>query len=251
METIDMYTLVTGASGGIGAAVCEQLAAQGNHLFITGRNINDLVSVKAKIQKNSDVDVKALAANLSEVEDINDVFVQIAETLKVKNQALHGLVHCAGFLDEGLLMTAQHEKVSAALNLNLQSGILVTQKASRLMMRYKQGVITLISSVVAQQGSAGQAVYSAAKAGLIGFTKSAAKELGGLGIRVNAVSPGIIDTAMVQHYDESKRAELINATSLKRLGNPSDVAHVVAFLHSSHAGFIHGQNIGVDGGLVL
>ena len=246
-----MVTLVTGATGGIGKATCMALAAEGHSLFITGRIHERLQALQLDITQSYDVTVELYQCDVNKQDDIKDLFNTLNQSLRANKNQLAGLVHCAGELTESLLMMTNEQQVESSIHTNLHSAIYFTQQASRLMMRNKYGVITLLSSVVAEQGAAGQAIYGAAKAGVLGFVQSTAKELGPMGIRVNGVSPGFIDTELVQHYDETKRQKIQDATPLKRLGKVEDVAALIAYLHSDKASFIHGQNIGVDGGLVL
>lgn len=246
-----MVTLVTGATGDIGKATCLALAAQGHSLFITGRNVQLLQALHCEIKEKYEVRVNSLECDVNDKKSINSLFKELNEVLKRDQRHITGLVHCAGELTESLLMMTNSEQVESSMHVNLHSAIYFTQQTSRLMMRNKCGVITLISSIVAQQGAAGQSVYGAAKAGLAGFVRSSAKELGPMGIRVNTVSPGFIETDMVKHYDEIKKQKILEATPLKRLGKAEDVAELIVFLHSGSASFIHGQDIGIDGGLVL
>lgn len=241
------YTLVTGATGGIGQAVCQQLSAQGIPLILTGRNFDELNHLAQSLRESHHSEIKTLECDVNDIEQIEQLFIAISQ----EKLTLSGLVHCAGQLSESLLMMTKTEIVEQSLSCNLHSAIYFAQKSSRLMMKNKSGVITFISSIVANQGAAGQSVYGAAKAGLQGLTQSLSKELGAFGIRVNSVSPGFVETALVEHYNEDKKRQLLENTSLKRLGQADDVANLITFLHSNKAQFITGQNIGVDGGLIL
>lgn len=242
-----MFTLVTGATGGIGKTVCQQLAALGEHLIITARNTDSLATLANTLQESYGVEVVAIPCDVNEKAQIDALFSQVAQ----QKLPLSGLVHCAGQLTDAVLMMTKPDVIEQTLSCNLHSAIYFSQTASRLMMRHKKGVITFVSSIVASQGSAGQAVYGAAKAGLLGLVQSLSKEFGSYGIRVNSVSPGFIETALVEHFNEQQKQQLLEKTSLQRLGQADDVANLITFLHSSKASFITGQNIGVDGGLTL
>lgn len=242
-----MIVLVTGAYGGIGRAVCKAYLAQGSQLVITGRDPIKLEQLAKELNQQSASTVLAIAADLNNEADVMDLFQQINKSFK----GLDLFVHCAGSLLQKPLMMTRFQEMQEQINNNLLCSVLLCQQASRLMARKKQGVITLMSSIVAQQGSAGQSVYAAAKAGIEGLAKSLAKEFGGLGVRINALAPGVIDTELVAHLDEADRARLQQNTALNRLGKVDDIVPVVTFLSSPGAAYITGQVIAVDGGLVL
>ncbi len=242
-----MIVLVTGAYGGIGREISEQYAAKGDDLIITGRDPHKLELLAQQLSTAGAQSVLAVAADVKVSADIKRLFIKI-------NKQYHSLdvfVHCAGVMTESSLMMTTADAIENDIAVNLTSSILFSQQASKLMMRNKSGVITLMSSVVAHQGAVGQSVYSASKSGLTGLIKSLAKELGPFGIRVNGISPGFIDTDLVKHFDENARDDLLKKISLERLGTAADVAPVALFLASPSADYISGQIIAIDGGLVL
>lgn len=235
--------LVTGASRGIGKACALELAKAGYDVAISyagneeaaNKTIEELqaLNVKAKAYK---FDVANKEACAKAVEDV------LADFGK-----LDVLVNNAGITRDGLFMRMSAENWEAVINTNLSSAFYMTSPAIKTMIKQRSGCIINMSSIVGQYGNAGQANYSAAKAGLIGFTKSLAKELGSRNVRVNAIAPGFIQTDMTKDLDPSKMAEHI---PLKRLGQPEDIAKAVKFL-AEDATYITGQVLGVDGGLVI
>ncbi|WP_016956757.1 SDR family NAD(P)-dependent oxidoreductase [Catenovulum agarivorans] len=240
--------LITGASGGIGFASAKLLARAGYSLILHGRNADKLAEVKAQLlTTNSAIRIEYLTADLAETDVVASLFKQVQQF----KLPLYGLVHCAGSLYEAPLMMLKPVEIHQQLQLHVTSAIELAQYASRFMLRQKQGSIVFVSSVVANQGAAGQSVYAAAKSALSGLTKSLAKELGAQGIRVNCVSPGFIQTELVAHYNEQQQQSLQQQTMLKRLGQADDVAELIEFLLSDKASYITAQEIAVDGGLTL
>jgi 3-oxoacyl-[acyl-carrier protein] reductase len=235
--------LVTGASRGIGKACAIELAKAGYDVAITfagneeaaNKTVEELTSlnVKAKAYKFNVADKEACQKSVEEI---------LADFGK-----LDVLVNNAGITRDGLFMRMSADNWEAVINTNLNSAFYVTSQVIKPMIKQRSGCIINMSSIVGQMGNAGQANYSAAKAGLIGFTKSLAKELGSRNIRVNAIAPGFIQTDMTKDLDTEKIAEHI---PLKRLGQPEDIAKTVKFL-ADDALYITGQVIGVDGGLVV
>jgi 3-oxoacyl-[acyl-carrier protein] reductase len=242
-----VIVLVTGAYGGIGRSVCLAYLKQVTTLIITGRDPLKLDALLLELQHNSDINIIAIVADVTDEVQISAMFKQIA----TQKKRLDVLVHCAGILTQKPLMLTRLSEVQQDLNTNLLSSILFCQQASKLMLRKKSGVITLMSSIIASQGSAGQSVYGASKAGIEGLVKSLAKELGSIGIRINALAPGFINTELVANYDEQEKQLLAQKTCLKRIGEVEDIASVVTFLSSHGARYITGQVITVDGGLAL
>ncbi|MGY0232398.1 SDR family NAD(P)-dependent oxidoreductase [Longispora urticae] len=231
--------VVTGGTRGIGRATAEALVEAGATVVITGR-----------------VDVEKVAAEIGASAATFDVgdFDAVAAGFKAI-AAEHGridiLVANAGILEDALVGMIRPELVERTLGVNVAGTIATVQAAARVMMRKKSGAIVLLASIVGEEGSAGQTVYAASKAAVAAIARSTAKELGPRGIRVNAVAPGLIDTAMIAHLPADLVARRVEDTSLRRLGTPQDVARAIRFLVSDEAAFITGQVLGVDGGLVL
>ncbi|MFT5635020.1 MAG: 3-oxoacyl-[acyl-carrier protein] reductase [Cognaticolwellia sp.] len=244
---MNVIVLVTGATGGIGRATCFAYAKLGGTLFITARNQTSLDSLAKELFELHEINVYPIAVDITATDQITDLFKTIAQIEK----RLDVLVHCAGVLTQQSLMMTRIGDIQADITTNLVSAIVFCQSASKLMMRNKKGVITLMSSIIAKQGSAGQSIYGASKAGIEGLVKSLAKELGVTGIRVNAIAPGFIETTMVEHFSDEDKASIANKTCLNRIGQVSDVVPLIQFLSSADAGYITGQIIAVDGGLVL
>ena len=242
-----MIVLVTGAYGGIGRSVCIAYLKQATTLIISGRDPIKLDALLLELQHISDINIIAIVADVTDEVQISAMFKQIA----TQKKRLDVLVHCAGILTQKPLMLTRFSEMQQDLNTNLLSSILFSQQASKLMLRNKSGVITLMSSIIASQGSTGQSVYGASKAGVEGLVKSLAKELGSIGIRINALAPGFINTELVANYDEQEKQLLAEKTCLKRIGEVEDIASVVTFLSSNGARYITGQVIAVDGGLAL
>lgn len=235
--------LVTGASRGIGRACAIELAKAGYDVAVSyagneeaaNKTIEDLkaLNVKAKAYKFNVADKEACA---KAVEEVMTEFGRIDV-----------LVNNAGITRDGLFMRMSAENWEAVINTNLNSAFYMSNPVVRIMMKQRSGCIVNMSSIVGVHGNAGQTNYSAAKAGLIGFTKSLAKEIGSRNIRVNAIAPGFIQTDMTKGLEETKIAEHI---ALNRLGTPEDIAKTVKFL-AEEGTYITGQVIGVDGGLSI
>ncbi len=243
--------LITGATGGIGYATALALAKKNYRLLLTGRDAKKLKDLAHDIKQQYDTDLETVVVDLTQSSAIKPLF----QIVQKRFSRLDTLIHCAGTLSQAPLMMVQDAQIDEQLTIHLKTSLLLSQLASRLMMRNKADdalpSLIFISSIVAEQGGSGQALYASAKAGLQGLVKSLAKELGSQGIRVNAVSPGFIETELVDDYKPEQRALLTQQTCLKRLGQASDVADTIQFLAGADARYITGQTIAVDGGLVL
>lgn len=239
--------IVTGASRGIGAQVAKTLAANGATVVITYRGSTEKAeAVKAEIEANGG---KALVYAC----DVAD-FAACDEMIKFVKKELGSidiLVNNAGITKDGLLMAMKEEDFDAVIDTNLKGCFNTIRFASRIMMKQKAGKIINMSSVSGVAGNAGQANYSASKAGVIGLTKSAARELASRGINVNAVAPGFIATDMTDALPESVREEAVKGIPLGRFGTVDDIANMVLFLASSQSDYITGQVFNVDGGMVI
>jgi len=238
--------VVTGAARGIGFAIAEELARAGANCVLV-----DLAedAANAAAEKIRALGVKALgiAANVARAEDVE-------RTRKVSlelNGRVDILVNNAGITRDGLLIRMQDEDWQAVLDVNLKSVFLMTREFVRPMMKAKRGRIVNIASVIGLMGNAGQANYAASKAGIIGLTKSVAREFASRGITANAIAPGYIQTEMTAKLSEEVIAKMLAIIPLARLGEPGDVAKAVRFLASDEAAYVTGQVLVVDGGMVM
>lgn len=239
--------IVTGGSRGIGRAIATELAHLGADVAFTGRSLNDNTRSLEEELTALGVRVKAYATDAADYEAAK----QFVEEVTNDFGKIDILINNAGITKDTLLMRMSEEQWDDVLRVNLKSAFNMTQAVTMPMMRARSGSIVNISSVVGVTGNAGQANYAASKAGLIGFTKSVAKELGSRGIRVNAVAPGFIRTDMTDVLDEKVVAEWNKSIALRRAGEPKEVAQVVAFLASDASSYITGQTLNVCGGMVM
>lgn len=248
MENTAVKTaLVTGASRGIGAAIAKKLAARGFMVIINyGHSSAAAEEVKNQIEQAGGQAV-LMQGDVSSGDDVDRMFKDIKKTWG----RLDVLVNNAGINRDTLLVRMKEDQWDAVLSTDLKSVFFTTKAAASLMMRQRSGSIINIASVVGITGNSGQANYAAAKAGVIGFTKSAAKELAARGIRVNAIAPGFIETDMTDAIPEKIREGMLETIPLRRGGKAEDVANAVAFLASDDAGYITGQVLKVDGGMVM
>lgn len=239
--------LVTGASRGIGRAVALRLAKEGAKVVVNyAGNAKAAEETKAAVETagSEAVCVRADVANADEVAALFDAAVKAFGTVDI-------LVNNAGITRDGLLMRMKDEDFDAVLATNLRGVYLCTKAASKIMMKKRSGRIVNMTSVVGLMGNVGQTNYAAAKAGILGFSKSAAKELAARGITVNMVAPGFIETDMTAVLSDKVREQLVGAIPLGRMGEPEDVANAVLFLVSDAAAYITGQVVNVDGGMVM
>ena len=239
--------LVTGASRGIGAAIAEKLGALGYHVLVNYvSNETKAAEVVGRITAAGG-SAEPLRFDVSIESEIIGAF----ETLSKKGAPLEVLVNNAGISEDGLILRMKKESLDRTLQTNLVSAILTSREAAKLMMKNRKGSIIQISSVVGEMGNAGQVAYSAAKAGMIGLTKSLAKELASRSIRVNAVTPGYIDTDMTGALTDAQKKAITDNVPLGTLGTPQDVAEIVGFLAGPGSRYLTGQVIGVNGGLYI
>lgn len=239
--------LVTGASRGIGRAVAIRLAKEGAKVVVNyAGNAKAAEETKAAVEAagSEAVCVRADVAHADEVAALFDAAVKAFGTVDI-------LVNNAGITRDGLLMRMKDEDFDAVLATNLRGVYLCTKAASKIMMKKRSGRIVNMTSVVGLMGNVGQTNYAAAKAGILGFSKSAAKELAARGITVNMVAPGFIATDMTAVLSDKVREQLVGAIPLGRMGEPEDVANAVLFLVSDAAAYITGQVVNVDGGMVM
>ncbi len=239
----EKLALVTGASRGIGKACALELAKAGYDIIVNYAGNAEAAEKTVQEIKALGVEAAAYKFDVSNKEEVDKSIAEIVE----KYGRIDVLVNNAGITRDGLFMRMSEENWNAVINTNLSSAFFVSQPVVKVMMKQRSGAIVNMASVVGVSGNAGQANYSAAKAGLIGLTKTLAKELGSRGIRVNAVAPGFINTDMTKDLDTSKFTDFI---PLKRLGEPEDIAKVVKFL-AVDADYVTGQVLEVDGGLII
>ncbi len=238
--------LVTGASRGIGKAIAGALGAQG--MTVIGTATSDAgAEAIGKALAEAGIAGRGMRLDVSDDASVSEVLKEIGEAFGTVTV----LVNNAGITRDNLLMRMKPEEWDAVINTNLSSLYRVCKACLRPMMKAKTGRIINIASVVGLSGNAGQTNYAAAKAGMIGFTKSLAQEVGSRGITVNAVAPGFIDTDMTRELPEAQREALLGNIPLGRLGQPEEIAAAVAFLASDAAGYITGETIHVNGGMYM
>ena len=236
--------MVTGASRGIGAAIAARLAADGARVIGTATTADGAARITAALA------LKGGRGALLEVTSQESVDVLIAD-VESKEGAVGILCNNAGITRDTLLLRMKPEDWEAVLQTNLASVFRLSKAVLRGMMKARKGRIISIASIVGATGNPGQANYAAAKAGMIGFSKSLAREVGSRGITVNVVAPGFIDTDMTRGLSDSQKATLNARIPLARLGQPADVAAAVAFLASAEAGYITGETLHVNGGMYM
>ena len=238
--------LVTGGTRGIGKGICEKFVQEGATVVFTYVSSEEKANALAAELSTNGVEVIAVRSDASKLDEAEALINQIVE----KYGQLDVVVNNAGITRDNLLMRMKEEDWDAVMDTNLKSVFNVTKALQRTMLKQRSGSIINISSIVGVQGNAGQSNYAASKAGIIGFSKSIAKELGSRNIRCNAIAPGFIETEMTDSLDEKVVEEWRKSIPLKRGGTPKDVANAAVFLASDMSTYVTGQTISVCGGML-
>ncbi len=238
--------LVTGASQGIGEAIARRLAERGAKVVLAARNLEKLERVGEEIRAAGG-SAHALALDLAKPEEIGERLKNLPRDF----EAIDILINNAGITGDNLLARMSLEQWRGVIDTNLTGAFAVTREVVRGMMRRRWGRIVTVSSVIGLMGNAGQANYAAAKAGLIGFSKSLARELASRNITANVVAPGFVETAMTEAMPEATRTEMFARIPVGRLGRSEDIANAVVFLASEEASYVTGQVLNVSGGLYI
>ena len=239
-------TLVTGASRGIGRAIAESLGKAGATVVGTATTDAGAQSISEYFAE-AGIKGKGLSLNVTEPESIDAVIKDIAS----EYGAITVLINNAGITRDNLMLRMKEEEWDAIMTTNLTSVYRLSKACLRGMMKARHGRIISISSVVGSTGNAGQANYAAAKAGVVGFSKSLAQEIGSRGITVNVVAPGFIDTDMTRELSDDQRSKLLENIPLRKLGQPEDIANAVLFLASDMSSYISGETLHVNGGMYM
>ena len=242
----DKVAIVTGASRGIGEAIAKQLSSCGAKIILIARNSDQLVAVKETIISNGGI-AESIAGDVSNLNSISEIVTNTID----KWGRIDILVNNAGIARDNIIMRMKEDDWDSVMNINLKGCFNGIKSVARPMIKNKAGRIINITSVIGQIGNAGQSNYAASKAGIMGLTKSMAKELGSRNITVNAVAPGYITTDMTNELNDEVKEQMKSSIPLRRLGTPDDVANLVCFLASDEAGYITGQTFNVDGGMVM
>ena len=240
--------IVTGSSSGIGKEIVSIFSELGANIILVSRNnlkIRDTVKVlEKKYIKQKFISHKL---DISIYKDVEKAFSNIIK----KIQRIDVLINNAGITDDNIIARMTSNQWNNVINTNLNGTFNCSKFSSKQMMKQKSGKIINISSIIGQIGNKGQSNYSASKAGIVGLTKSLAKELASRNIRVNAINPGYIETNMTKNMDEKQKNDFLNQIPLKSFGNPKDVAYLAAFLSSDLSNYITGQTINIDGGIAI
>lgn len=247
MDQVGRVTVITGGGQGIGKAVALACAGLKHRVVIGDLDLEKLTPVIEELKSAGAQEVMAVKVNVAATADVKAMFDQVMERFG----RVDILVNNAGITRDTLAIRMKEEDWDAVINVNLKGTFNCCKAVATIMMKQRSGRIVNMASVVGIMGNAGQANYAASKAGVIGLTKTFAKELASRNVTVNAIAPGFIMTAMTDKLPEEVKAKMLEATPLGRFGTPEDIAHVVVFLVSEAAGYMTGQVLRVDGGLVM
>jgi len=244
----DKLIFITGASRGIGRATALACAAEGANLVLTTRSgIENLEPLKQEIEKLHGVTVRTFKADVTDYQELESAF----KTLMLEKQYIDALVNNAGIMVDAVLEMAKPGLMEQIYRTNVFGTMYASQFAIKHFLKKRQGSIVNLSSIIGTNGNSGQTIYGSSKTAVIGFTRSLAKEVAPLQIRVNAVAPGFIDTDMTRNMDPKFYEKNVASIGMRRIGMPEDVAKVIVFLCSDLSGYVTGQVIGVDGGMVI
>lgn len=239
--------VVTGGTAGIGKAIALAYAEQGADVAIFGTNATRGGEVVNEIQSKTNRKAIFLAVDVSHTEQVQEAINKVLEQFG----QIDILVNNAGIVKDGLLMRMSEDDWDRVIDVNLKSVFNTSKAVLKTMMKARSGKIINISSVIGLTGNAGQVNYAASKSGIIGVTKSLAKELSSRNIHVNCIAPGFIETHMTDDLKSELKEEILKAVPMKRMGRPEEIAHVAVFLASEWASYITGQTLAVDGGMVM
>ena len=247
MASDERVSLITGGSRGIGKAIALQLASQGVQVAVNYISNQEAADEVVKLIEKQGASAVAVQGDVTKRAEVERIFTTTAETLG----PVEILVNNAGIISDSLLMRMSDEDWDSVIDLDLRSIFLCTREAIRTMLRNKWGRIINIGSVVGLRGNSGQANYAAAKAGMVGFTQSIAKEVASRNITVNCVAPGYVETDIVEDLPVDLKQSIMDRVPVGRFGYPEEIAGMVGFLASEAASYVTGQAIAVDGGLVI
>lgn len=239
--------IITGSTRGIGRAIAERLAEEGANIVISSSNAAASPEVAEEIAKKYNVKTITIQANVAKFDEVENL---VASTKEIFG-SVDILVNNAGITRDNLILRMSPEDFDLVLDVHVKGVFYGTKAVYPIMMKQRSGKIINISSVIGIMGNAGQANYAAAKAGIIGLTKSTAKELAGRGVNVNAIAPGFIGTDMTDALPEIEKNKILTAIPMKRMGETEEVAALAAFLASEESNYINGQVISICGGMVM